>query len=518
MGRHDVRVPDAAAADAQLPRHAARPELPRERAPADRVRPAARRAVGHLGVGLRVHRSRRQLSVPGVRRAGPRTEARARPTISSIAPYATALASLVAPAAAAENLERLADAGAGRPLRLLRGDRLSARASATPTPAAGRRSRGRRSCAPSSRITRACRSSRSPTSSATTCSSRASTPTRASRRPSCCSRSACRAKRSSPSRVRPRARRRRRRLPVLASRRFRSPHTTQPAHAFPVERPLHRRRVTHAGGGFSTWREPGGHAPARRSDVGRRRALHLPARSVVGRGLVAHLPAGLPGAGRVRRHLRPRQGRRSAGATATSRRSSQVTVSSEDDVEVRRLSITNHGERPREIEVTSYAEIVLAVPRTISRTRRSASCSSRPSTTRRAPGCCSAGGRAAPTKRRSGRSTCSASRAGSAARSSGKPTARASSAADASPANPIALDGRALSGTTGAVLDPIGGAARARPARARRVRARDVRDRRRGGSRRGARAGAQVPRRQRRRRARSRWPSRTCTSRCSTSV
>ena len=40
----------------------------------------------------------------------------------------------------------------------------------------------------------------------------------------------------------------------------------------------------------------------------------------------------------------------------------QVAVSPEDDVEVRRLSITNHGDRPREIEVTSYAEIVLGRP------------------------------------------------------------------------------------------------------------------------------------------------------------
>ncbi len=40
----------------------------------------------------------------------------------------------------------------------------------------------------------------------------------------------------------------------------------------------------------------------------------------------------------------------------------QIAVSPEDDVEVRRLSITNHGQRPREIEVTSYAEIVLARP------------------------------------------------------------------------------------------------------------------------------------------------------------
>ncbi len=38
----------------------------------------------------------------------------------------------------------------------------------------------------------------------------------------------------------------------------------------------------------------------------------------------------------------------------------EVLVSSEDDAEVRRVSITNHGSRVREIEVTSYAEIVLA--------------------------------------------------------------------------------------------------------------------------------------------------------------
>jgi cyclic beta-1,2-glucan synthetase len=38
----------------------------------------------------------------------------------------------------------------------------------------------------------------------------------------------------------------------------------------------------------------------------------------------------------------------------------EVIVSSEDDAEVRRLSITNGGSRRREIEVTSYAEVVLA--------------------------------------------------------------------------------------------------------------------------------------------------------------
>jgi cyclic beta-1,2-glucan synthetase len=37
-----------------------------------------------------------------------------------------------------------------------------------------------------------------------------------------------------------------------------------------------------------------------------------------------------------------------------------IAVSTEDDVEVRRLGVTNHSDRHREIEVTSYAEIVLA--------------------------------------------------------------------------------------------------------------------------------------------------------------
>ncbi|OLB43902.1 MAG: hypothetical protein AUI04_01545 [Candidatus Rokubacteria bacterium 13_2_20CM_2_64_8] len=39
-----------------------------------------------------------------------------------------------------------------------------------------------------------------------------------------------------------------------------------------------------------------------------------------------------------------------------------VIVSPEDDAEVRRVSLTNLGSRPREIDVTSYAEIVLAPP------------------------------------------------------------------------------------------------------------------------------------------------------------
>ena len=38
----------------------------------------------------------------------------------------------------------------------------------------------------------------------------------------------------------------------------------------------------------------------------------------------------------------------------------EVAVSPEDDAEVRRVSISNLGSRVREIELTSYAEVVLA--------------------------------------------------------------------------------------------------------------------------------------------------------------
>jgi cyclic beta-1,2-glucan synthetase len=39
-----------------------------------------------------------------------------------------------------------------------------------------------------------------------------------------------------------------------------------------------------------------------------------------------------------------------------------IAVSTEDDVEVRRLTLTNHGDRARELEITSAVEIVIATP------------------------------------------------------------------------------------------------------------------------------------------------------------
>jgi hypothetical protein len=46
-------------------------------APADRLRPRVRRALGHVRVGLQHGRRRPQLPVPRFRRAGPRAQARA---------------------------------------------------------------------------------------------------------------------------------------------------------------------------------------------------------------------------------------------------------------------------------------------------------------------------------------------------------------------------------------------------------------------------------------------------------
>ena len=76
--RLDVRVPDAAAGDAGVREHAARADLSRDGRAADRVREAARRAVGHLGIRIQLGRRESQLPVPRLRRAGPGVEARAR--------------------------------------------------------------------------------------------------------------------------------------------------------------------------------------------------------------------------------------------------------------------------------------------------------------------------------------------------------------------------------------------------------------------------------------------------------
>jgi cyclic beta-1,2-glucan synthetase len=132
-----------------------------------------------------------------------------------------------------------------------------------------------------------------------------------------------------------------------------------------------------------------------------------------------------------------------------------VAVSTEDDVEVRRVTISNHGSRTRELDVTSYAEVVLtsaqedlahpAFGKLFVETEylsESAAllCHRRP----RRPGDLAAW--AFHTISLDGRSQGALEWETDRARFLGR---------GRSPSNPVALDGRTLSGTTGVVLDPI---------------------------------------------------------------
>ncbi len=133
------------------------------------------------------------------------------------------------------------------------------------------------------------------------------------------------------------------------------------AHAFPVERPLYHRGHQCRRGLQPVGRYRG-HPTAGRPDDGSWRSLSSTC-AIRGRTESGLRPitrsARNPTASR-----RPSSSRRlrSIAATATSRLELEITVSSEDDVEVRRLTITNRGSQTREIEVTSYVEMVLSRP------------------------------------------------------------------------------------------------------------------------------------------------------------
>jgi len=147
---------------------------------------------------------------------------------------------------------------------------------------------------------------------------------------------------------------------AFASRRFRSPHTTSP-HAHFLSNGRYTVALTHAGGGASAWR--GLVVTRQRED----RTSDAGANFIYLRdpwsGRVwspTYLPVATePDDYETTFELDKITYRRRDGDCETQL---QVAVSPEDDVEVRRLSITNRGDRQRELEVTSYAEIVLARP------------------------------------------------------------------------------------------------------------------------------------------------------------
>jgi cyclic beta-1,2-glucan synthetase len=147
---------------------------------------------------------------------------------------------------------------------------------------------------------------------------------------------------------------------AAVSRRFRTPHTTSP-HTHFLSNGRYTVALTHAGGGSSTW---DGLSVTRRredrtSDAG---AHYIYLRDPWSADVWSPTYQPMcrePDEYDVTFELEKATFRQREGDFETQL---QIVVSPEDDVEVRRLSITNRGPRPREIEVTSYAEIVLARP------------------------------------------------------------------------------------------------------------------------------------------------------------
>jgi len=244
-------------------------------------------------------------------------------------------------------------------------------------------------------------------------------------------------------------------FPVYASRRFRSPHTTS-AHTHFLSNGRYTTAVTNTGGGFSMWRDIV--VTRRRDDPTSDAGAHYiylrdPWSSRVWSATyqpVCHEPD----QSEATFDLDKITFRRRDTDIETQL---EITVSSEDDVEVRRLTITNHGAQAREIEVTGYAEIVLARPeddlahpafgKLFVETEFDAQSagllfSRRPRASDESPivGFHVLG---VDGPRLGGAVEWETDRA--------RFLGRGRSAA-----NPIVLDGRALSGTTGAVLDPIG--------------------------------------------------------------
>jgi cyclic beta-1,2-glucan synthetase len=244
-------------------------------------------------------------------------------------------------------------------------------------------------------------------------------------------------------------------LPVFAARRFRSPHTTT-AHTHFLSNGRYTTAVTNSGGGFSVWRDL---AVTRRRDD---RTSDEGANFIYLRD---------PWSSRVWSATYDPVCREPDrfGATfdldkITFRRRDtdietqlEITVSSEDDAEVRRLTITNRGAQTREVEVTSYTEIVLARPQDDLAHPAFGKLFIETEFDPQSAGLLfSRRPRAVDEARVVGFHVLGVDgpRMGGAVEwetDRGRFIGRGRS-----PAAPIALDGRALSGTTGAVLDPIG--------------------------------------------------------------
>ena len=239
-------------------------------------------------------------------------------------------------------------------------------------------------------------------------------------------------------------------------RRLTTAHTAAPATHL-LSNGRYAVMLTAAGSGLQPLAGPGRDPLARGCHLRRLGLVSFSCGTSQRRGVVGRLPA-------ERRRTRSRMRsifnedraeftRRDRTLTTTM----EVLVSAEDDAEVRRVSITNHGNRAREIDVTSYAELVLGVQ---------ADDVAHPAFMKlfvgdrisRRSGCDPGDAAAAVAGRPGNLGRASGSRRWRHCRGSRKwkPTGPGSSAAATASARRFrCIDGRPLSNTVGTVLDPI---------------------------------------------------------------
>ncbi len=370
-------MPHAGDAELRRTRCSTRPARRAVAAP-DRVRPPARRALGHLGVRLQRRPTRalnyqyRAFGVPGLGLKRGLAEDLV------VAPYATMMALMVAPEAGLREPAAPGGRRRGRPLRHVRGGRLHRRR-------ACRAARRARWSARSWRTTRAWACSPSPTCCSTGRCSGASRPTRGSRRPCCCCRSACRASAvfqpARDERAGRRSRGRRRRdadLRVSPTRTRRRPAVQL------LSNGRYHVMLTSAGGGYSRWQRPRGHALARGRDARRLGQLLLPARRRQRRVLVGRAPADAAcRASSYEAIFSDGRGRVPRAATHGIDTHTEIVVSPEDDIELRRLRITNNSRAPPHDRGHQLRRGRARARRSPTRCiRPSASCSCRPRSSR----------------------------------------------------------------------------------------------------------------------------------------
>ncbi|HTT67856.1 MAG TPA: glucoamylase family protein [Gemmatimonadales bacterium] len=240
---------------------------------------------------------------------------------------------------------------------------------------------------------------------------------------------------------------------AVAVRRFRSPHTRFP-HAQFLSNGTYTAIVTNAGGGASVCRGRAvtryGEDPTR--DLGSQFLYLRDVRSGSVWSAAYH-----PTDREPEEYLVTFRAERAVFSRVHEDIATQldIAVSTEDDVEVRRLTVTNQSDRPRELEITSYAEIALApvaddlahpafsklfVETEYLPESAALVCARRPGTRDEARVW------AVHVLSVEGRMQGPVEWETDWARFLGR---------GRSPEDPEALDGRALSGTTGAVLDPI---------------------------------------------------------------